>query len=124
TSITLMVGAPGYEKISASVDQACGGVKVGPEEKLAASAARGIGHGLAVIAISILLAIPVFLIGLIPAVGGIIAAIAGAVVGGTLVVVELITGAYDRRGLRKLGDKFAAARGQRFVALGLGIPTF
>lgn len=124
TSITLVVGAPVYEKISAAVDKACGGTDVGPQEKFIASAWRGIGQGLAVIALSILLAIPVFVVGLVPVIGSVVAAIGGAMVGGTLVMVELIGGPYDRRGLRRLGDKFAASRGQRFTGLGFGVPVF
>ena len=124
SSITLLVGTPIYEKISEAVEQACGGAPLAPEERLAASIVRSIGQSLTVIALSLLLAIPVFLVGLVPVVGGIIGVIAGVVVGGTLIVVELIGSPYDRRGRRRLGDKFGAAKGRRMVALGFGIPVF
>lgn len=124
SSVTLLVGTPIYERISEAVEQSCGGVVTAPEEKLAASIVRSIGQSIAVIALSILLAIPVFLVGLVPVVGTVVGAVAGVVVGGTLLGVELIGSPYDRRGLRRLSDKFAAAKGRRMVALGFGIPVF
>ena len=124
SSLTLIIGAPIYEKISEAAEAACGGVTDLHDEKLSASVVRSIVQSIALLGLSLLLAVPVFLLGLVPAVGGVLGAIAGALVGGTMITVELIGGPFDRRGRRRLGDKFAAGRGQRARLLGFGIPVF
>lgn len=124
SSLTLIIGAPIYEKISEAAEAACGGVSDLHEEKLSAAVVRSIVQSIALLGLSLLLAVPVFLLGLVPAVGGLLGAVAGALVGGTMITVELIGGPYDRRGLRSLGAKFAAGRGRRARLLGFGVPVF
>lgn len=124
SSLTLIVGAPIYEKISEAAEAACGGVTGLQEEKLSASVIRSIVQSIALLGLSLLLAVPVFVVGLVPVVGGVLGAVAGAVVGGTMITVELIGGPYDRRGRRRIGDKFSAGRGRRARVLGFGIPVF
>lgn len=125
SGLTLLIGSPIYEKISESVEAECGGVRGGiVEESLGASAARSIGQSLTLVIISVGLAVPVFVLGLIPAVGGIIGAIASALVGGTMITLELIGGPFDRRGRRGLGEKHRAISALRARSLGFGIPVF
>lgn len=124
SSLALIIGAPIYEKISEAAEAACGGVTDLHDEKLSASVARSIVQSIALLGLSLLLAIPVFLLGLVPAVGGLLGAIAGALVGGTMITIELIGGPFDRRGRRRLGEKFGAGRGRRARLLGFGIPVF
>lgn len=124
SSLTLLIGAPVYEKISLMADRERGGVPGEQPETLLAGVGRSIVQSLALLGISLLLAVPIFLLGLIPAVGGVISAVVGAVVGGTMISLELIGGPFDRRGRRRLGEKFGAGRGRRAEVLGFGIPVF
>lgn len=124
SSLTLLVGTPVYEKISLMAERERGGVPGEQSETLLAGAGRSIVQSLALLGISLLLAIPIFLVGLVPAVGGLVSAVLGALVGGTMITLELIGGPFDRRGRRRLGDKFGAGRGRRAEVLGFGIPVF
>jgi len=124
SSLTLLVGTPVYERISLAVEHDRGGVPGEQTEPLLAGLGRSIVQSLGLLALSVLLAIPIFLLGLIPAVGGILGAVAGAIVGGTMVTMELLGGPFDRRGRRRLGEKFGAGRGHRAEVLGFGIPVF
>ena len=123
-SITLAVGAPIYEKISESVQQGFGEAVVAGQETRFASVTRGLRQSAAVIGLSFLLGVVAFMLGLIPVIGGIIGSLAGAIIAGFLVVVEMISGPFDRWGRRRLSDKFGAVNRNRGVALGFGLPAF
>ncbi|MFW6598671.1 EI24 domain-containing protein [Propionibacteriaceae bacterium Y2011] len=124
SSITLTVGAPVYDKISELVERECGGVADPVEEKLGRSMLRAVRQSVTVLAISVGLAIPLFLIGFIPAIGGIISGIGSALVGGTMIVLELTGGTFDRRGRTSLREKYALTSARRLQTLGFGIPVF
>lgn len=124
SSLTLLLGTPVYERISLAVERERGGVPGEQPERLMAGIGRSIAQSLALLATSVLLAIPIFFVGLIPAVGGIVSAVLGALVGGTMISLELIGGPFDRRGRRRLGEKLRAGRGRRAEVLGFGIPVF
>ena len=64
------------------------------------------------------------LVGLIPAVGGVAAALGSALFGGWLIALEMVGAAADRRGLRTLGDRHRLLLRNRWLAWGFGIPTF
>ena len=125
SGLTLLLGAPIYEKISEAVEAEQGGVGGGVvEESLGASVLRSIRQSLTLVVISVLLAIPLFLVGLIPGVGGVIGAVLSALVGGTMIAMELIGGPFDRRGRRGLAEKYRALSTHRARSLGFGIPVF
>lgn len=125
SGLTLLLGAPIYEKISEAVEAEQGGVGGGVvEESLGHSIVRSIRQSLTLVVISLLLAIPLFLVGLIPGVGGVIGAVLSALVGGTMIAMELIGGPFDRRGRRGLGEKYRALSSHRARSLGFGIPVF
>lgn len=124
SSITLGLGAPIYDKISEAVEAEAGGVTGRVDDRLAESIPRAIGQSVALISISVLMALPLFLLGLVPVVGSAVGAVAGAAFGGWMITIELISGACDRRGRTKLSEKFALMRTMPWRVLGFGIPVF
>lgn len=122
-SITLAVGAPIYEKISESVQQGFGETALARQESTFASVTRGLRQSTAIIGLSLVFGVVAFLLGLIPVVGGVVGSLAGAIVAGFLVVVEMISGPFDRWGQRRLSEKFRAVNRNRGVALGFGLPA-
>src|SRR5699024_8107603 len=119
-SITLAVGAPIYEKISESVQQAFGGAALAPQETMFASVVRGLRQSAVVVGLSLLFGVAAFALGLIPVIGGVVGSLAGAVI----IVVEMISGPFDRWGMRRLSEKFGAVNRNRALALGFGLPAF
>lgn len=124
SSITLGLGAPVYDKISEAVEAESGGVTGRQDEGLATSVPRAVGQSIVLIAISVVAALPLFLLGLIPLVGSVVGAVVGAVFGGWMITIELISGAFDRRGRTTLREKFALMRTSPFRVLGFGVPVF
>lgn len=130
STLTLALGSPLYDKISEAVDAeaaaASSGREVAPtdEEPVAAGIGRAIRQSLALIAISALVAIPLFLAGFIPVVGQSVVPVISACFGGWMITIELVGSAFDRRGRRKLAQRRTAMRGRRLRCLGFGVPTF
>lgn len=124
SSVTLLIGGPIYDRISASVEAWHGGPIGASAEPALAGALRGIRQTLAVIGISALCGGAVLLLGIIPAIGGVAGAVVGAVAAGYLLTLELISGPFDRWGVRSLAGKFGALRRRRMLALGFGVPLF
>lgn len=123
-SITLAVGAPIYEKISESVQQAFGDAGLAPQETMFASVMRGLRQSAVVVGLSLLFGVAAFALGLIPVIGGVVGSLAGAVIAGFFIVVEMISGPFDRWGMRQLSEKFGALNRNRALALGFGLPAF
>lgn len=124
TAITLAIGEPCYERISARVEEQCGG---GPPAGAEPGGGRGFWSGLADSARLVAIAAPVglglFLAGLLPAVGQTVVPALGALIGGWFLAVELVGVPFTRRGLR-LPDRRRALRAHRPVALGFGTAVF
>lgn len=122
TALTLAIGAPFYDVIAERVD-----TRLGAEDTASIAWWRGILRGLrdsaALIALAAGTAVGLFLIGLIPAVGSVIAAIVGAIVGGWLIAAELSGVAGERRGL-SLGQRLRLLRGGTATTLGFGVTVF
>lgn len=123
TLVTLTIGAPFFERISHAVDDRIGTVIEGAEVPLLRGILRGVGEALAVLGLTILIGLGLFLLGLIPLVGTVTAAVLGAFTGGWFLALELTAAAFERRGIR-----FSARRrmlGQRrSVTLGFGVAAF
>src|SRR5699024_10791495 len=85
-SITLAVGAPIYEKISESVQQAFGGAALAPQETMFASVVRGLRQSAVVVGLSLLFGVAAFALGLIPVIGGVVGSLAGAVIAAFFIV--------------------------------------
>ncbi|MBH0129107.1 EI24 domain-containing protein [Salinibacterium sp. NK8237] len=123
TTVTLMVGDSFYRKISGHVDAINGSPP--PPEPLGfwSDFRRGLGEGLRVLLPTVGLAILVLLLGFIPVVGSIVAATAGALLGGWLLVVELGNIPFEARGMH-LTTRRQALRGSRARSVGFGAATY
>lgn len=122
-AVTLAVGGPFYEKLAEIVDEGVGPVPGAVEPSWARSILRGVRDGLMLVGLSLLAAIPLFLLGLVPAVGPVLGPVAAALVGGRLLMIELTAPALQRRGL-DFGDRRRLLRTRRLATWGVGIPTY
>jgi len=123
TAVTLLIGDPFYERISELVEDRFGGVPGEVEVGFWRSLARGLADSLRLIALSVLIGIPLFLLGFLPFVGQTVIPVLGGAVGGWLLAVELTGVPFQRRGLR-LADRRASLRTNRPLALGFGVAVF
>ena len=123
TAVTLAIGDPFYEKISESIEDKLGGVPDAVDWPWWRSLLRGIADSARLLLLTLLVAIPLFLIGIIPVVGQVIAVILGAMAGGWFLAVELVGIPFYRRGLR-LSDRRRMLRGRRKTTVGFGVAVF
>lgn len=123
TTVTLMVGDAFYRKIAAHVDAIGGAPPLQPSPGFWRDLRRGIIEGIRVLLPTVGLAILVFGLGFIPVAGSIIAATAGALLGGWLLVVELSNIPFESRGVHLTARK-RALRSTRARALGLGAASY
>lgn len=124
TAITLAVGDPIYQQISRRVDAELGPLPPEPDEKVAAAVSRTVRQLAATIGMSAVGAIICFLLGLVPAVGAALAAIAAALIGGRVMVREITGPAFERRGMLEVRDRRPALIENRAMAMGFGVPAF
>jgi CysZ protein len=123
TAITLLIGDPFYERISARVEARYGGVPDEVEVPFWRSLRRSLVDSLRLITLTILLGIPLLVLGFIPVIGQTVAPVVGAAVGGWLLAVELTGAPFQRRG-RRLRDRRRVLRANRPLALGFGVAVF
>lgn len=123
TTATLMVGDAFYRKIAAHVDSVHGAPPPPAALGLWADVRRGAAEGLRVLFPTVGLAVLVLVLGFIPIVGSIVAAVAGALLGGWLLIVELGNIPFESRGMH-LTARRRALRGARARSLGLGTATY
>ena len=123
TAVTLAIGDPFSERISELVEDRFGGVSDAVEVGFWPSVLRSIVDSIRLITLSVLLGIPLFFIGLIPAVGQVVSPVLGALVGGWFLAVELTGVPFQRRGQR-LRQRRRALRANRPLALGFGVAVF
>jgi CysZ protein len=133
TALTLIIGDPFYEVISKGVDERAAGrgVASGPggarlvhvEIPWYRSLRWNLVDSLRLLALSVSVSVPLFLLGFVPVVGQTVVPVLDAIVGGWLLAVELTGIPFNRRGLR-LRDRRRALRAHRGLALGFGIPVF
>lgn len=123
TVVTLALGSPFFERISRAVDDRISPVTEGPDVPVFRGIMRGIGEAIAVLALTITVGVGLFLLGLIPLVGSVTAAVIGAFTGGWFLALELSAAAFERRGIRfSLRRRMLGHR--RSVTLGFGVATF
>lgn len=124
TTITLALGDPIYEQISRRVDAEFGPLPPEPSEPMGAMVGRVVRQSGATIGLSLLVAVGCFFVGLIPAVGSVLAAVASALLGGRLMVREITGPALERRGLLETADRRPVLQGHGAMMLGFGVPAF
>ncbi|GAA3864977.1 hypothetical protein GCM10022381_05970 [Leifsonia kafniensis] len=118
TALTLAVGDPFYERIWRAVELDQGGVI--PEA--GAGIWRAVRSSLGLIGLGVITAIGVGLLGFIPLIGGVLAPVAGVVLSGRLLAVELSARAFDARGIPGPAQR-SLRRGIRWQLLGFGVAT-
>lgn len=116
TGLTLAVGDPFYERIWSEVERSLGG----PAPTEGVGWLRGARDGLVLVALGLVTAAGVFLIGLLPLVGTVLGSVAGLLVAGRLLAGELISRPLEARGMDRAAQT-ALLRGHRGAVLGFGV---
>jgi CysZ protein len=123
TGLTLVIGDPFYEKISEKVEAQFGGVPGAVDLPFWRELRRSIRESLRLMAFSTVVAILLFIGGLVPGVGQTVIPVIAALIGGWALAIELTGIAFARRGLR-LADRRRMLRKRRWLALGFGVSVF
>jgi len=123
TALTLLIGQPFYEAISKNVEDRHGGVRGAIDVSFWRTLPRTIADNVRLLLVTVLFGVPLFVGGLIPIVGETVVPILGAMIGGWILVLELTSVPFERRGLR-FRDRRRMLRTRRPMALGFGVATF
>jgi CysZ protein len=118
TALTLIVGDPFYERIWKAVEADLGG----PVPSEGPSFWRGVGGALVLVLQGLVSAVLVALVGFVPVVGGVLAAVLGAILTGRLLARELTARVFDARHLAP-DVRRALVRSHRWRFLGFGVAT-
>ncbi|GAA1928526.1 EI24 domain-containing protein [Microbacterium aoyamense] len=118
TALTLLLGEPFYDRIWRAVERDAGGDAVDGAEGFW----RAVGDTFSLLARGALVAIFAAVLGLIPVVGGVIAAVVGVGLTGWLIADELSARALSARGIDRAARRRLLAR-HRARALGFGVAT-
>lgn len=124
TATTLALGAPLYDRISEEVDAHAGSYLSTPGERPLRAVWSTITHLAKVVAISLPVGLVILLIGLLPAVGGVLAAVCSALFGGWMITLEVTGSPAGRRGVRSFGERHRLLCRNPWLVLGFGVPTF
>ncbi|MDE3721633.1 EI24 domain-containing protein [Nocardiopsis sp. N85] len=124
TTITLALGAPIYDKITELVEEELGNAPAESDESFWSSLGRSIRQSLVIITASLLVTILVFFIGLVPLAGQVIGPVLAALLGGWLLGIELVAGAFDRRRLITIKERRRWMGTRRLRVLGFTVPTY
>jgi CysZ protein len=122
TAVTLLIGDPFYEHISEQIEERLGGAPGLIDLPWYRTLPRSLADSVRMIFLGILIAVPVFAIGLVPVVGQLAGPVLGAILGGLLLSVDLTGIPFNRRGIF-LRERRRILRGHRAMALGFGIPV-
>ena len=123
TAVTLLIGDPFYETISGRIEGRFGGVPDAVEVSVLESLRRSLVDSLRLIGIGVLVAIPLFFLGLLPFVGQTVIPVIGGAVGGWLLALELTGVPFQRRG-RRLRHRRAVLGRNKPLTLGYGVAVF
>lgn len=121
--VTLAIGGPFYERLSELVDDGVGAVPAGPPRPLVSTVARGARDGLLLVVVSVLAAVPLFVLGFVPVVGQTVVPVVAALVGGRLLLIELTAPALERRGIG-FAQRRRLVRSRRLLGWAVGVPTY
>ena len=123
TVVTLGVGGPFYERIWRHVERQLGDEPAEPEIGFWRSFGRALGDFVRLFVPTVLLGILVFAIGFIPLVGGAVAVVLGAFIGGWFLAVETTGLAFDARGHTQR-ERRRMLRSRRALTLGFGVASY
>jgi CysZ protein len=123
TALALAIGDPFYEKISERVEAYYGDGGDAVNLPWGKDLARSVSEALRLVVLTAVIAILVFVVGLIPVVGQVAAAVIGGLLGGWGLAVELTGIPFARRGVR-LAQRRQVLRQHRWLALGFGVAVF
>lgn len=118
TGLTLMVGEPFYERIWRETERMLGGAVPAGDLGLV----RAVKDGVVMIAIGVVTAVVVLVIGFLPVVGALAGAVLGFVVAGRVLAAELISRPLEARGLDRAA-RAAFLKPHRSRVLGFGLAT-
>ncbi|GAA3226298.1 EI24 domain-containing protein [Nonomuraea helvata] len=119
TALTLAIGEPFYERLSAAVDV----LGSADEQPWWRTLPRSIRDSLVTLFYVLLFTVPLFFLGFVPVVGQTVVPVLGALVSGFFLTVELTTLALERRGMARKA-RFALLRANKASALGFGVAVF
>ncbi|MEV4108003.1 EI24 domain-containing protein [Nonomuraea sp. NPDC049695] len=119
TAITLAIGEPFYERLSAAVDV----LESADEQPWWRTLPRSIRDSLVTLFYVLVFTVPLFFLGFVPVVGQTVVPVLGALVSGFFLTVELTTLALERRGMARKA-RFALLRANKASALGFGVAVF
>ena len=117
--MTLLVGDPFYERIWADVERSLGDAPAESGESAWRGLLTGTGRSLGLLLLTIPTAAVLFLLGFIPIIGQTVVPVAGVVVSGWFLTLELTGYAFDARGLSVRERRRALAK-RRSRTLGFG----
>ncbi len=124
TTVTLTLGSPIYDKITDLVEEELGDAPEGTDESLMASFRRSVRQSLVIVLASLLVTVTVFGVGFVPLAGQVIGPVLAALLGGWLLAIELVAGAFDRRGMLSLRERHRHMGTRRMRVLGFAVPTY
>ena len=122
-AVTLAIGGPFYERLSELVDDGVGAVRPGPRRSWASAVGRGVRDGAVLVVLSVLVAVPLFVVGFVPVVGQTVVPVVAALAGGRLLVLELTAPALERRGVG-FAARRRLVRSRRLLCAAVGVPTY
>ncbi|PPG85195.1 hypothetical protein C5C00_13560 [Rathayibacter rathayi] len=122
-AVTLLVGDPFYERIWRRVEDDLGGIPDEHESTFWQGVGRGLRDSAVLVTTSLGIGVVLVLLGLVPVVGAIVGLVAGALVGGQALALELTGFAGDARGL-SLGERRRLLSEHRALSLGFGIAVY
>ncbi|MDX2025659.1 EI24 domain-containing protein [Microcella sp.] len=117
TTLTLLIGDPFYERIWRAAERELGDFTPSPVRFW-----RSFGDALLLVLRAMGFALITGIVGLIPVVGSVTAAVLGPVLAGHLIARELTTRAFEARGITA-ADRARLLRGSRARELGFGVAT-
>lgn len=118
TALTLLVGAPFYDRIHEAAEESAGGADGTPPLSLGASLRATV----VIVLQSLGASVVVLLLGLVPVVGSVLAPVAGVLLTASALTRELTLAPLGRRGFDRRGRaRLRRARGARSFGFGLAV---
>lgn len=121
TAVTLLVGQPFYEALSAAVERSAGGGVPEPDLPWWRQVLASVRGSLYVLVRVAAWGVALFALGFLPVVGQTLVPAAGFCVSGFYLAQELTAVAFERRGIGSR-EQLALLKRRRMAALGFGVP--